>query len=54
MKNVDSGKKYELDGKEIVFRNADINDAGMLIDYLKTVTGEKSKIHNCRINTDIL
>ena len=35
-------EKYELDGKEILLRSANENadDANMLIDYLKTVTGE--------------
>lgn len=33
-------EKYELDGKEIVLRSANANDADMLIDYLKTVTRE--------------
>ena len=35
-------EKYELDGKEILLRSANENadDADMLIDYLKTVTGE--------------
>ena len=35
-------EKYELDGKEILLRSARENadDANMLIDYLKTVTGE--------------
>ncbi len=31
---------YTLDGKTIVLRSADIDDAQMLIAYLKTVTGE--------------
>ena len=33
-------EKYELDGKEIVLRSANTDDADMLIEYLKTVTGE--------------
>ena len=35
-------EKYELDGKEILLRSAKENtdEANMLIDYLKTVTGE--------------
>lgn len=33
-------EKYDLNGKEIVLRNARQEDASMLIDYLKTVTGE--------------
>ena len=35
-------EKYELDGKEILLRiaNENADDANMLIDYLKTVTGE--------------
>lgn len=35
-------ERYELDGKEIVLRSANANtdDADMLINYLKTVTGE--------------
>lgn len=33
-------EKYELDGKEIVLRSANADDADMLIDYLKTVMGE--------------
>lgn len=35
-------ERYELDGKEILLRSANENadDANMLIDYLKTVTGE--------------
>ena len=35
-------EKYELDGKEILLRSANenVDDANMLIDYLKTVTGE--------------
>lgn len=32
--------KYELDGKEIVLRSAKTDEADMLIDYLRTVTGE--------------
>lgn len=37
-----SEEKYELDGKEILLRSANetADDANMLIDYLKTVTGE--------------
>ena len=33
-------EKYELGGKEIVLRSANTDDADMLIEYLKTVTGE--------------
>lgn len=33
-------EKYDLNGKEIILRNARQEDASMLIDYLKTVTGE--------------
>ena len=33
-------EKYELDGKEIVLRSANTDDADMLIEYLKMVTGE--------------
>ena len=35
-------ERYDLNGKEIILRsaNADKEDADMLIDYLKTVTGE--------------
>lgn len=35
-------ERYELEGKEIVLRSANANtdDADMLINYLKTVTGE--------------
>ena len=35
-------EKYELDGREILLRSANesADDANMLIDYLKTVTGE--------------
>lgn len=33
-------EKYELNGKEILLRSAAPKDADMLIDYLKTVTGE--------------
>ena len=33
-------EKYELGGKKIVLRSADTNDAEMLVDYLKIVTGE--------------
>lgn len=33
-------EKYELDGKEIVLRSANADDADLLIDYLKIVTGE--------------
>ena len=33
-------EKYKLDGKEILLRSAALADAGMLLDYLKTVTGE--------------
>lgn len=33
-------EKYKLDGKEILLRSATPDDADMLIDYLKTVTGE--------------
>ena len=33
-------EKYELNGKEILLRSANPEDAGMLIDYLKTVTRE--------------
>ena len=33
-------EKYDLHGKEIILRNARQEDASMLIDYLKTVTGE--------------
>ena len=33
-------EKYELYGKEILLRSASADDAAMLIDYLKTVTGE--------------
>lgn len=32
--------KYNLDGKEIILRNARQDEAQMLLDYLKTVTGE--------------
>ncbi len=31
---------YSLDGKKIVLRSAGVDEAQMLIDYLKTVTGE--------------
>ncbi len=33
-------EKYILDGKRIVLRSARLDEAQMLIDYLKTVTGE--------------
>lgn len=33
-------ERYQLDGKEIVLRSPELNEAQMLIDYLKTVTGE--------------
>ena len=33
-------EKYKLDGKEIVLRSAMLDEAQMLIDYLKAVTGE--------------
>lgn len=33
-------EKYELNGKEILLRSAAPDEADMLIDYLKTVTGE--------------
>ncbi len=33
-------EEYELNGKKIVFRSASEDDADMLINYLKTVTGE--------------
>lgn len=33
-------EKYTLDGRKIVLRSAETDDAQMLIDYLKTVTGE--------------
>lgn len=33
-------EKYELAGRKIVIRSANTEDADMLIDYLKTVTGE--------------
>ena len=33
-------EKYELNGKEILLRSASADDADMLLDYLKTVTGE--------------
>lgn len=33
-------EKYAIDGKEIVLRSARLDEAQMLIDYLKTVTGE--------------
>ena len=33
-------EEYELNGKKIVFRSAAEDDADMLINYLKTVTGE--------------
>lgn len=33
-------EKYELNGREIMFRCANEGDAEMLIDYLKTVSGE--------------
>ena len=31
---------FELDGREIVLRSAEPDEAGLMIDYLKTVTGE--------------
>lgn len=33
-------EKYNLNGKEIILRNARQDEAQMLLDYLKTVTGE--------------
>lgn len=33
-------QRYTLNGKEILLRSARIDEAQMLIDYLKTVTGE--------------
>ena len=33
-------EKYDLDGREIILRNARPDEAQMLIDYLKIVTGE--------------
>ena len=33
-------EKYNLDGKEIILRNARQDEAQMLLNYLKTVTGE--------------
>ncbi len=33
-------EKYNLSGKEVLLRSANPDDAEMLIDYLKTVTGE--------------
>lgn len=33
-------EKNNLDGKEILLRNARLDEAQMLLDYLKTVTGE--------------
>ena len=33
-------KEYDLDGKKIVLRSAKVEEAQMLIDYLKTVCGE--------------
>ena len=33
-------EKYELDGKSIILRSATEDEADLLIDYLKTVTGE--------------
>ena len=33
-------EKYNLNGKEVLLRNARPDEAQMLIDYLKTVTGE--------------
>ena len=33
-------ERYTLAGKEILLRSASTDDAGMLVDYLKTVTGE--------------
>ena len=33
-------EKYELNGKEIILRSASPEDAELLVDYLKTVTGE--------------
>ncbi|MBO4374737.1 MAG: GNAT family N-acetyltransferase [Lachnospiraceae bacterium] len=33
-------EKHELDGKEIILRSAVPDEADMLVDYLKTVTGE--------------
>lgn len=36
-----SEEKYELNGNEVLIRSANPDDADMLIDYLKTVTGEK-------------
>jgi len=35
-----TNEKYILDKKEIVLRSARLDEAQMLIDYLKTVTGE--------------
>ena len=35
-----SEEKYELNSRSIVLRSAEISEADMLIDYLKTVTGE--------------
>lgn len=33
-------ERHELDGKEIIFRSAERDEAQMLTDYLKVVTGE--------------
>lgn len=33
-------EKYILNDKEVVLRSARLDEAQMLIDYLKTVTGE--------------
>lgn len=35
-------ERLRLDGKEIILRNARLDEAQMLINYLKTVTGETS------------
>lgn len=34
-------EKYILDGKEIILRSARLDEAQMLIDYLKTVNDKK-------------
>ena len=33
-------EKYILNNKEVMLRSAKLDEAQMLIDYLKTVTGE--------------